>query len=82
VADQLKFVIVTTDPRNGAELGAPFFQGTVEAAIKYGAGVKFKVCTPALDLWGEDLIPEIEETAGGAYPISRAMDDNVVTFTY
>jgi predicted peroxiredoxin len=46
------------------------------------AGVKFKVCTPTLDLWGQDLIPEVEETVGGAYVISRAMDDNTVTFTY
>ena len=46
------------------------------------AGVKFKVCTPTLELWGDDLIPEIEETVGGAYVISQAMDDDVVTFTY
>lgn len=46
------------------------------------AGVKFKVCTPALDLWGSDFIPEIDETVGGAYVISEAMDDNTVTFTY
>lgn len=48
----------------------------------YEAGVKFKICTPALDLWGTDLIPEIEETVGGTYVISEAMDDNTVTFTY
>lgn len=46
------------------------------------AGVHFKVCTPTLDLWGNDLIPEIEETVGGAYVIEQAMDDRVVTFTY
>lgn len=46
------------------------------------AGVKFKACTPTLDLWGNDLIPEIEETVGGAYVISEAMDDDTVTFTY
>lgn len=46
------------------------------------AGVKFKVCTPTLDLWGSDLIPEIEETVGGAYVISEAMDDGTVTLTY
>jgi len=40
------------------------------------------VCTPTLDLWGNDLIPEIEETVGGAYVIQQAMDDRVVTFTY
>ncbi len=46
------------------------------------AGVVFKVCTPALKFWGENVIPEIEETVGGAYIINEAMDDSVVTFTY
>ena len=122
MADKLMIVMVNTDPRSGAELGAPFFQATVAAAMEYEvevimtgaagklavkgvaeklhvkegspksvydfmkdaheAGVKFKVCTPTLDLWGKELIPEIEETVGGAYVISQAMDDDVVTFTY
>ena len=46
------------------------------------AGAKFKVCTPTIELWGDDLIPEISETVGGAYVISEAMDENTVTFTY
>lgn len=46
------------------------------------AGVIFKICTPALKFWGENLIPEIAETVGGAYIINEAMDDSVVTFTY
>jgi len=46
------------------------------------AGVVFKVCTPALKFWGNDLIPEIDETIGGAYIITESMDDSVVTFTY
>ncbi len=122
MADKLMIIMVNTDPTNGSELGAPFFQATVAAAMEYEvevvltgrsgelavkgvaeklhvqegspksvydfikdaheAGVKFKVCTPTLDLWGSDLIPEIEETVGGAYVIGQAMDDNVVTFTY
>ena len=122
MADKLMIVMVNTDPKNGSELGAPFFQASVAAAMEYEvevvltgrsgqlaikgvaeklhvkegspksvydfikdaheAGVKFKVCTPTLDLWGQDLIPEIEETVGGAYVISQAMDDDVVTFTY
>lgn len=48
----------------------------------YEAGAKFKVCTPTLDLWGDDLIPEVTETIGSAYIISEAMSDNTVTFTY
>jgi len=122
MADKLLIVMVNTDPNNSAELGAPFFQATVAAAMEYDveiiltgrsgelavrgvaeklhikpgskqtvydyireayeAGVKFKVCTPTLELWGDDLIPEITETIGGAYIISEAMDDNTVTFTY
>jgi len=122
MADKLLIIMVNTDPKNPEELGAPFFQATVAAAMEHEvevvltgragqlavrgfaeklhvkegstktvydfikdaheAGVKFKVCTPTLELWGNDLIPEIEETVGGAYVISQAMDDNVVTFTY
>lgn len=122
MANKLMIVMVNTDPKNSAELGAPFFQAMVAAAMEYEveiiltagagelakrgvaeklhvkdgssksvydfiqdahqAGVKFKVCTPTLELWGEDLIPEIEETVGGSYIIQQAMDDNTVTFTY
>ena len=122
MADKLMIVMVNTDPANPSELGAPFFQATVAAAMEYEveviltaragelakkgvaeklhvqegspksvydfikdaheAGVKFKVCTPPLDLWSNDLIPEIEETVGGAYVIQQAMDDDVVTLTY
>ena len=120
--NKLLIVMVNTDPANGPELGAPFFQATVAAAMEYEveviltalagelavkgvaeklhvqegspksvydfikeaheAGVHFKVCTPTLELWGKDLIPEIEETVGGAYVISEAMDEDTVTFTY
>jgi predicted peroxiredoxin len=122
MADKLLIIMVNTDPNNPTELGAPFFQATVAAAMEYDveivltgragelakagvaegivlqqgaertvydyikdayeAGVKFKVCTPTLELWGDELIPEIGETVGGAYVISEAMDDNTVTFTY
>lgn len=122
MADKLLMMMVNTDPRNPSELGAPFFQATVAAAMEYDvtvvltaragelaikgvaeklfvqegstksvydfmkdaheAGVHFKVCTPTLELWGKDLIPEIEETVGGAFVITQAMDDDTVTFTY
>lgn len=48
----------------------------------YEAGVLFKVCTSALELWGDNLIPEIHEIVGGTYLISEAMDSDTVTFTY
>lgn len=122
MADKLLIIMVNTDPSNPSELGAPFFQATVAAAMEFEvevvltgragelakkgvaeniyiqadsdksvydfikdaseAGAVFKVCTPTLDLWGDDLIPEIEETVGGAYVISEAMDNDTVTFTY
>ncbi|UCE89417.1 MAG: peroxiredoxin [Pseudomonadota bacterium] len=122
MADRLMIVMVNTDPSNPSELGAPFFQATVAAAMEYDveviltgrsgelaktgvaatlhvqegnartvydyireaheAGAVFKVCTPTLELWGDDLIPEIDETVGAAYVISQAMDGDTVTFTY
>ena len=122
MADKLIIVMMNSDPANPSELGAPFFQAAVAAAMEYEvevlltgragelarkgvaqelrvhdaskrtvydyikeaheAGVSIKVCTPSLELWGDELIPEIEETVGGAYLISEAMDDSTVTFTY
>jgi uncharacterized protein len=122
MADKLFIIMVNSDPGNPSELGAPFFQATVAAAMEYDveivltgrtgelakrgvaekifvqqaggksvydfikdaheAGVVFKVCTPTLEIWGDDLIPEISETVGGAYVISEAMNDDTVTFTY
>ena len=122
MADKLIIVMMNSDPANPSELGAPFFQAAVAAAMEYEvevlltgragelarkgvaeklnvregtrrtvydyikeaheAGVRIKVCTPSLEIWGDDLIPEIEETVGGAYLISEAMDDSTVTFTY
>lgn len=46
------------------------------------AGVQFKVCSPTLELWGDELIAEIGETVGAAYVISEAMAEGTVTFTY
>lgn len=46
------------------------------------AGVVFKVCAPSLEIWGKDLIPEVEETIGAAHVVSEAMEDDTVTFTY
>ena len=46
------------------------------------AGVVFKVSTTTVEIWGKDLIPEIEETVGGAYIVSEAMDEETVVLTY
>ena len=122
MADKLIIVLMNSDPTNPSELGAPFFQASVAAAMDYEvellftgragelakkgiaeriqvregsnrtvydyiqeaheAGVRMKICTPTLEIWGDDIIPEIEETVGGAYLISEAMDDGTVVFTY
>ena len=42
MADKLVIIMVNTDPRNGEELGAPFFQATVAAAMDYDVEV---ICT-------------------------------------
>ncbi len=42
VARKLLIMLVNTDPRNGEELGAPFFQASVAAAMEYEVEV---VCT-------------------------------------
>jgi len=42
MAKKLIIIMVNTDPRNGEELGAPFFQATVAAAMDYEVEV---VCT-------------------------------------
>lgn len=41
-ADRLLIVLVNSDPRNGEELGAPFYQAAVAAALGYQVDV---VCT-------------------------------------
>ncbi len=46
------------------------------------AGVRFKICANVLEKGHGDLIPEVEETVGGAYIVSEAMDDKTVTLTY
>jgi uncharacterized protein len=42
MASKLVIMLVNTDPKNGEELGAPFFQATVAAAMDYEVEV---VCT-------------------------------------
>ena len=122
MAERLLIVLSGTDLHNPAELGAPFFQATVAAAMDYPveiiftgssgelvvkgvpetltvmkdsprsvyefmqeaheAGVVFSVCSPSVAFFGEHLIPEVDQTVGSAYIISRAMEPGTVTFTY
>ncbi len=47
------------------------------------AGVILKICTKAEEQWGaENIIGEIDDSVGGAYIVSEAMDDSTVTMTY
>ena len=46
------------------------------------AGVTIKVCTPNLDQWGTNLIPEIDETVGSSYLVTEVMDEHTVALTY
>lgn len=46
------------------------------------AGVVLKVCAPAKELWGDDVIPEVQETVGGGYLITELMSERTVTLTY
>ncbi|MCK5002718.1 MAG: DsrE family protein [Gammaproteobacteria bacterium] len=57
---------------------------TIYDVIKeaHKAGVIFKVCAPSVQIYGDDLISEIDESVGSAYVVSEAMDDDTVTFTY
>ncbi|MGF1546133.1 MAG: DsrE family protein [Thiotrichales bacterium] len=41
MADKLLIIMLNTDPRNGAELGAPFLQATVAAAMEYEVEIIF-----------------------------------------
>ena len=122
MADKLIIILMNTDPANPSELGTPFIQASIAAAMEYNvevvftgragelakpgvaeklyftgdadktvyslmqeaaiAGAKFKICTSNLELWGDEMIPEICETVGAAYIISESMDDGTVTFTY
>lgn len=57
---------------------------TVYDVIKeaHKVGVVFKVCTPSVQIYGDDLIDEIDESVGSAYVVSEAMDNDTITFTY
>ncbi len=46
------------------------------------AGVVFSVCTPSIEWWSDELIPEIDQTVGAAHIIGRAMEEGTVTLTY
>ena len=46
------------------------------------AGVVFKVSAPTMEIWSDNMIPEIDQTVGASYVVEEAMEDGTVTFTY
>ncbi len=46
------------------------------------AGVVFRICSPAVARFGDDLIPEIHEVVGAAWLMSQALEPDTVTLSY
>ena len=46
------------------------------------AGVTFRICSPAVARFGNDLMPEIAEVVGAAWLVARVMEPETVTLTY
>ncbi|MBV7434707.1 peroxiredoxin [Cardiobacteriaceae bacterium TAE3-ERU3] len=48
----------------------------------YQSGVKIKVSKFVVQKWGNNLIPEVEETVSGGYIVEEIMNSNNTTLTY
>lgn len=48
----------------------------------YQSGVKIKVSKFVIQKWGNNLIPEVEETVSGGYIVEEIMSSNNTTLTY
>lgn len=46
------------------------------------AGVVFRICSPAIARFGDDLIPEIHEVVGAAWLMSQVLEPETVALTY
>ena len=81
MAKKLIIILVNTDPRNGEELGAPFFQATVAAAMDYEVDV---ICAgTAGKLLHREVAEKIEIKPGGgktAYDWIREAHGNGARF--
>jgi predicted peroxiredoxin len=62
-AERLLIVLVNTDPRNGEELGAPFYQAAVAAALGYQVDV---VCTATAGRLLRNGVAEALEVKAGS----------------
>jgi predicted peroxiredoxin len=97
MADKLIIVIANLDPRRGIQWVPPLSQASIAAAMEFEVEVIFTGHAGEMAKEGIaqqvtvsetnsktvfDMISEVEETVGGAYLISEAMDDDTVVFTY
>lgn len=62
-ADRLLIVLVNTDPKNGEELGAPFYHAAVAAALGYRVDV---LCTATAGKLMKIGVPEALEVKAGS----------------
>lgn len=46
------------------------------------AGVVFRICSPAVARFGDDLIPEIREVVGAAWLMGRVTEHETTVLTY
>ncbi len=67
-----------------AEPSADGTGGTLHDVIRDAveAGVVFRICSPAVARFGDDLIPEIREVVGAAWLIAQMSEPGTVTLTY
>lgn len=72
-AQRLLIVLVNTDPRNGEELGAPFYHAAVAAALGYQVDV---VCTATAGrLLRIGVAEALEVKAGSGHSVYRFIQD-------
>lgn len=72
-AERLLIVLVNTDPRNGEELGAPFYHAAVAAALGYEVDV---VCTATAGrLLRRGVAEGLEVKPGSGHSVYRFIQD-------
>ena len=72
-AERLLIVLVNTDPRNGEELGAPFYHAAVAAALGYEVDV---VCTATAGrLLRKGVAESLEVKAGNGRSVYAFIQD-------
>lgn len=75
-------IMVNTDPKKAKERALP--KGVCDfIRDAHKARYRFRVCTPALELLGNDLMRTIADTARATDVVRKAMDERAVaTLTY